>query len=117
MGGVGCTSLLLAVMTFWCLKVFWSPSLLVVPQVFRGDLLTCTPLRCFLSRSNMWQVQKTVVENKHSGVRQSELPYSSFGLLGRGLHFSVTPDSSPVRGTSLVAQMVKNLPAMQEAWV
>ena len=30
---------------------------------------------------------------------------------------SVTPDSLPVRGASLVAQMVKNLPAMQETWV
>ena len=51
--GVGCASLLLAVITFWCLKVFWSPSLPVVPQVFQGDLLTCTPLHCFLSWSNM----------------------------------------------------------------
>lgn len=35
-----------------CLKVFWSPSLPVVLQVFRGDLLNCTPLHCFSSWSN-----------------------------------------------------------------
>ena len=49
--GAGCASLL-AVVTFGCLKVFWSPSLPVVLRVFRGDLLNCTPLHCFSSKSN-----------------------------------------------------------------
>lgn len=81
--GVGCTSLLLAVVPFWFLKASWPPS---VPVALQGSLAACwtaPPLILSYRSLTRRQVQETAVENKHSGVRQPAFLFGSFSLLGR----------------------------------
>ena len=106
--GVGCASLLLAVVPFWFLKVSWPPSL---PVALQGSLAACwtaPPLILSYRSLTWWQVQKTAVENKPSGVRQPAFLFSSFSLLGR-CFTSLYPQIPSVKGDVVIILAFQSL--------